>query len=226
MDKNYIDFHAHILPHADHGSSSAEMSLAQLNLAKRAGIGTIIATPHFYPDRHDIHDFLKRRDQAYTALDAINDTGIKIVLGAEVLLCEGLAHLDQLEKLTVAGTRVLLVEMPDHPWPDRVVEALGHIASERGLTQVLAHVDRYPKQDIEILFAQGLIGQVNAGAVCALLTRQRVLRWVEQGHIVALGSDIHQLSNAYQYYKRAMRVLGKQGQHMQDTMAQLVNMPV
>ena len=40
------DFHAHILPGADHGSDGMETSLTQLALAEAAGVDTIIATPH------------------------------------------------------------------------------------------------------------------------------------------------------------------------------------
>ncbi|MEE3459824.1 MAG: CpsB/CapC family capsule biosynthesis tyrosine phosphatase, partial [Candidatus Faecousia sp.] len=41
-----IDFHAHILPGADHGSDGLETSLRQLALAEEAGVDTIVATPH------------------------------------------------------------------------------------------------------------------------------------------------------------------------------------
>lgn len=42
-----LDYHAHILPGCDHGSSSVDMSLKQMDMAKEAGIQTICATPHF-----------------------------------------------------------------------------------------------------------------------------------------------------------------------------------
>ena len=46
-----LDYHAHILPGCDHGSSSVDMSLKQMDMAKEAGIQTICATPHFYPHK-------------------------------------------------------------------------------------------------------------------------------------------------------------------------------
>ena len=82
----YIDFHSHILPGADHGSDSLEMSLSQLENAKAAGVSTIVATPHFYPDVDNVPDFLARREKAYDMLCAENTTGIKIVKAAEVQL--------------------------------------------------------------------------------------------------------------------------------------------
>ena len=38
-----LDYHAHILPGCDHGSSSVDMSLKQMDMAKEAGIQTICA---------------------------------------------------------------------------------------------------------------------------------------------------------------------------------------
>ena len=54
-----IDFHAHILPGADHGSSGLEESLNQLALIRAAGVDTVVATPHFYPHRHTPEEFLQ-----------------------------------------------------------------------------------------------------------------------------------------------------------------------
>ena len=59
LNKDLVDFHAHILPEADHGSSSLEMSLWQLASAKRYGVTRIIATPHFYPHVHTVESLLK-----------------------------------------------------------------------------------------------------------------------------------------------------------------------
>lgn len=49
-----LDYHAHILPGCDHGSSSVAMSLKQIDMAKAAGIKTICATPHFYPHKESV----------------------------------------------------------------------------------------------------------------------------------------------------------------------------
>ena len=59
-----IDFHAHILPGADHGSDGLETSKAQLGCLFKEGITRVVATPHFYPQRHSVDTFLERRDRA------------------------------------------------------------------------------------------------------------------------------------------------------------------
>ena len=56
----YTDFHAHILPGMDHGSTSTETTRNQLSAAKELGISTIVATSHFYPDIHRVGSYLRR----------------------------------------------------------------------------------------------------------------------------------------------------------------------
>ena len=46
-----VDYHAHILPGCDHGSDGTETSKRQLEAAKAAGIETVCATSHFYPEK-------------------------------------------------------------------------------------------------------------------------------------------------------------------------------
>ena len=52
MEKNkIIDFHAHILPGADHGSRDVKTTKAQLEMLAGAGVKAVVATPHFYPQK-------------------------------------------------------------------------------------------------------------------------------------------------------------------------------
>ena len=64
-DMLQIDFHAHLLPGADHGSDSLATSLRQVALAQEAGIGLLIATPHFYPRLESPGAFLERRAETW-----------------------------------------------------------------------------------------------------------------------------------------------------------------
>ena len=65
-----VDFHSHILPEMDDGSSSPEESLKMLEMSARQGIDHIFATSHFYPDEEDPSSFLRRRAEAYGKLMA------------------------------------------------------------------------------------------------------------------------------------------------------------
>ena len=155
-----VDFHSHILPSADHGSSSVETSLFQLSSALGAGVTRIIATPHFYPHVHTVDAFLERREAAYKALIPHIPNGVEIRLAAEVLICPGIHNLPGLEKLFIHGTNTLLLEIsntdfgPEHL--DTVRELIG-----KGIDVVLAHADRYNPSYIEQLIELG-ISQVSS----------------------------------------------------------------
>ena len=62
---------------------------------------------------------------------------------------------------------------------------------------ILAHVDRYSTDTIQNLFHMGFLGQLNASSLCRFLGRKQRLRWIEEGKIVALGSDIHGIKPGY-----------------------------
>lgn len=217
-----IDFHAHILPNADHGSDGLETSLAQLAAAKAAGITTLVATPHFYPDHHHLSDFLARRKSCTQRLTEAYSGDIAILPGAEVMLCEGLAHLPNLRELCIQDTNVLLVEMPMVTWTQRYINALIDLQNTVDLTVVLAHVDRYPPAAVDMLFAQGFQGQLNADSLCRYIGRRKLLEWVHEDQIVALGSDIHGVSNAYRKFHRAYQLLGENGQPLMNRTNQLL----
>ena len=84
-----LDYHAHILPRCDHGSDGVETSLRQLAMAAEAGIRTVCATPHFYPHRENAAAFLERRARCAAALPRRPELP-RILLGAEVLICDGM----------------------------------------------------------------------------------------------------------------------------------------
>ena len=220
----YIDMHAHILPGADHGSTGLDMSLSQLALAEQCGVGTVAATSHFYPDARGSNRFVERRDQAYAALTQAYRGAVRILPGAEVLLCQGLENHPQLDSLCIGSSRVLLTEMPPPPWPRRYEETLLALREERGLTVLLAHVERYPRREMEHLLDLGFYGQVNAGSLLRPLLRRRLLHMIDQGSVIALGSDVHGLSRAYQDYQRAARRLGQGNDRLQAAMSECLQL--
>lgn len=218
----FIDFHAHVLPGADHGSSNIRTSLCQLASALDAGITTIVATPHFYPERHDIEKFLVKREQCYN--DLLNDYSgkIKIIPAAEVLLCEGLNNLPCINQLCIRGTKALLVEMPSYKWTDRMIDTLFAIREESKLDVILVHVDRYPYEDVSELLSMDFVGQLNVESLISPFGRKKYIRWIENGNIVALGSDIHGNGNQYNSYKKAMNILKNNGIVLQMRMQEIL----
>ena len=216
------DFHAHILPGADHGSDGLETSLRQLALAEEAGIRTIVATPHFYPQAEEYADFLRKRERTYAQLLANYHGPVRILLGAEVHMCVGLDHLQGMEELCIPGTRVMLAELPMRGSPVGLTETFLRLMEEKRIDPILAHVDRYDPAHIENFFSMGLRGQVNASALCRLFGRRRLIGWIDGGFIHALGSDIHGTEIGYSEYLKARAYLGARADRLERRMKRLL----
>ncbi len=187
-----IDFHAHIMPRVDHGCDSTAMAHRQLLHCKTVGVRAVVATPHFYPNRHRVEEFLSWRSGAAKVMCEKLPLGdLPLVYpAAEVLVCEGMQHMEGLSRLTVAGTNVILLEMPFARWSTTLFETVLAIR-EMGLCPVLAHIDRYPLQAVTELLREGIAAQLNAEAFAAFGGWRRYLPFVEDGSVVALGSDLH-----------------------------------
>ncbi len=204
-----IDFHSHILPGADHGSSSVETSIYQLDQAHSHGISRVIATPHFYPHKHTVKAFLERRNAAYELLKSKYNGEVEIRLGAEVMLCEGLDSLPVLDKLFIHGTNTLLLELPYDVFKDEYCVAVKNMV-EKGIDVVLAHADRYPKENIEKLLKCGARLQLNVSSLCKLFKRRELFAWIDDKKVIALGSDIHgKNKKAYDDFTRAIKKIAK-----------------
>lgn len=194
QDIEVIDFHSHILPGIDHGSRDLDNSIAQLKLMANVGVQTVCATSHFYPHVILASDFIERRNNAFDSLrSAVPDMPRpKVILGAEVLICEYLSDMEGLRELCFEGTNILLLEMPLtlKTWSQSLYDTIEGIAS-LGICPVFAHVDRYPQNLVEPLLNMGYLGQVNASSMTGLFCAKHLSRWVNEGRIVAFGSDLH-----------------------------------
>lgn len=113
-----IDFHSHILPGMDDGSQTVEESLTLLEMLRAQGVDTVAATPHFYARENSPEVFLRRRREAWERLNArLTPGGPQVLLGAEVRYYRGISRLEELHRLCLSGTHVLLLEMPFPPGP-------------------------------------------------------------------------------------------------------------
>lgn len=210
MSRGYeiIDFHAHILPGADHGSASIDTTAQQLALAQKAGVSKIIATPHFYPHMHTLSSFLEKRDVAYRSMLSVLPEGMEIRLGAEVLICPGIENLPELDKLFINGTKTLLLELSTSEFSEENCASVRKLI-DRGVNVVLAHADRYPVPYIERMIELGAKIQLNAVSLNKFFKRKPLYSWLSRGLVVALGSDIHgRDSKAYPALVKAYRKIG------------------
>lgn len=213
-----IDFHSHILPAIDDGSSSVEESIALLDMLKDQGIKTVVATPHFDAKRDTLEEFIKKRRESYEALlPQINKEHPKIILGAEVAYYPGIERLKALSFLTAGESDLLLLEMPISVWTDYTVKEVVDLATTKNMTVVLAHAERYlgrqSVKTIELLNGSGILMQYNADFFLRFGQRRTALKMLEQGEIHLIGSDCHNLTarppRIGEVYERIKHKLGE-----------------
>ena len=198
-----IDFHSHVLPGIDDGSSNIEESLALMELQARQGITHTVATPHFYPDHQSVERFLGRRSQAEAELRQamVEKSGLpELTVGAEVHYFRGIGQCEDLRELTIGSGKYILIELPYGQWSDRMYQELGEISEKQGLIPVIAHVDRYlgtfsTRGIPEKLMDRGCLIQINASALLTPLARRLSLKMLRREQIHLLGSDCHDLSS-------------------------------
>ncbi len=195
-----FDFHSHILPMLDDGSQSIEESLAMLGESMEQGIAGMAATPHFYAEDSTPDRFVEKRRLAFEKLNAHLEIGMpQIKLGAEVHYYEGICRSDEVLKLRMEGTDLLLVEMPVMRWTSRMIHVLVELNSRGDITVLLAHIERYlPYQSHgtwEFLRQHGILMQANATFFLRRTTRRSALRMLKEGEIDLLGSDCHNMKD-------------------------------
>lgn len=198
-----VDFHSHILPGIDDGSASVEESVALLQLEWSQGIGRVVATPHFYPRYETPEDFLRKRDRAESELLAALQPaeGLpQVYIGAEVYFFRGMSETEALPQLTIRGKNCILIEMPPAPWPESFYQELEAIWHRRGITPVIAHIDRYiaPFRTHGIpqrLQQLPVLVQANASFFLRKRTRGMALKMLRNDQIQLLGSDCHNLDS-------------------------------
>lgn len=194
-----IDFHSHVLPGIDDGSRSVRESLELLAMEKAQGIRLVAATPHFYPEEQSLEQFLLSRDESARQLkETLSEDAPSILVGAEVLFYEGMAHTDGLSRLCLERTRLLLLEMPWERWSHRTLDAVISLPLLTGLTVVIAHAERYlplQKRDVrEKLLESSLLLQCNASFFIDRKTSRQACRMLAEGKIRFIGSDCHRVA--------------------------------
>lgn len=219
-----IDFHTHILPGADHGSSGIHETVNQMRMIQAYGVDTIVATPHFYPNRHQIDTFVKKADHAVAQL---NEQKIpfasRLCVGAEVLYCENIDEMDGLDQLCIRGTDILLLELPLDRWGKDVFETVEDLLSD--YTVVLAHIDRYlfQQKNIQALLNMGALAQINAEALFSFGSRRKLSSFFKEDSLVALGSDLHNVDEkTYLKFVTAKKHLGSLHEEIMERSAELL----
>ena len=222
----YVDFHTHILPNMDDGSSSVEDSIQMMYTSLRQGVCCIVATPHFYAGRDYPEHFLRKREQKLQELKRAMPVSVPLVIpGAEVQYFDGITGMDALSDMRIVGSPCILIEMPFSVWSERMIQDLLELQDRPGYLVVLAHIERYLRWQKESVWNRlaeaGVQMQVNAGCFCDRLTAGKAFHLLDQGLVHVLGSDCHNRTSRIPNLGQACEVIAKK--RGEETVRKLMN---
>ncbi len=200
--KKYVDVHSHIAWDIDDGIPSIAECEKALEIAAEDGIQIIASTPHLIPGRTDLSVIEKRQNELKKVAQEFD---VEIRTGAELFMNR--ASLDAIAKGQIRpyeGTNRQLceydvrrdlseIEYADEPLYEMKV---------RGITPVIAHVERYFHKNIDLDVIQnwkdqGCIIQVNRTSLLARgnkTVRNNAWKVVDAGLADLVATDTHRTS--------------------------------
>lgn len=191
------DYHCHILPGIDDGAYDVDTSLSMIETMKEQGVERIVATPHFYAhEERSLTEYLIRREIAY---ESIADFAAvpNILLGAEVAIEHGISKIHGIDRLAIEDTGLILLELPFRDFEDWMSEEINAIASEYGLTVILAHIHRYltyySPENFEKILKTDAVFQFNNEAFLVERETELLNRLKDEKKRIVFGSDAHNM---------------------------------
>ncbi|MBR6408464.1 MAG: hypothetical protein IKS19_07810 [Clostridia bacterium] len=174
-----IDIHCHILPDIDDGAKDMQTSLKMCAAAIKNGVDAIVATPHFLYFSKAEEFFEKRSARLYALRNEIDRLGmkIKIFAGAEVAASDIMFGYKSLERLTINGSRYILLELPFTKTKEQKIYDYVDYVFGCGLVPIMAHPERfdYTLKNYDIinnLADRGCCFQINAGSAAGHFGRR------------------------------------------------------
>ncbi len=230
---NLVEMHCHIIPGIDDGSQDVETSLKMIERLQNQGAKKIVLTPHYYSDTISLDDFLRRRDKAFnTLLKALPSGSPTLYPAAEVYISQYLFNNDNIDDLKIAGSDYVLIEHPfSAPFNEAEIDRLMNLYCDYGVRPVLAHIERYralmeDKYKLDDLIEIGCLPQVNVSSFADLPRglRKKLFKHLENGRVMLLGSDAHNLDTRPPEYEAGVNaIIKKCGQEAIDVLMQNAN---
>ncbi len=213
-----IDLHCHILPGVDDGPRTMVESVALARAARRAGIDTLVATPHVSADIPTTAETVRRGVEALNARLAAEQVGVTVLPGGEIdILWSSTLDDAELDALRLGGGDWLLMECP-------LAQAAGPFwlvlrdLEARGYGIVLAHPERCPaiRRDPRLLtelLSTGMLSSITAGSLLGRFGEEvrRFSFWMlEKGLVHNITSDAHDATRRPPELRRARGLLDRE----------------
>lgn len=193
----YFDIHSHILHNIDDGAPDLNSAIALLETAFKQGVTDVLLTPHFYPMCDALEEHKQKANANFNELKiAIKDKAVpNIYLGNEVSYYKGIGKASSIDRLTLNGSPYILLE-PDFSLSNKNLQAdILHLL-ERGFIPIIAHIERYYKEQgfrdfLRFVKANGILTQVNATSFFAAHYNRVLKKLIKSNIVTFLASDTH-----------------------------------
>lgn len=214
-----IDFHSHIIPNIDDGSTSMKDTINMINEARQAGFTEIISTSHYIQKYYDLDCFEREKilDIIKKKVSEKKEINIKLYLGSEIYFTPEIIELIKNKKAsTINNTRYLLFELPMNTKPLFVKEMVYELM-QNGYIPIIAHPERYSYVQeniryIEELAGMGVLFQSNYGSIIGMYgnSAKKTLKKLLKNNLISfLGSDVHRTGQIYPKIPKALKKLRK-----------------
>ena len=167
-----IDFHSHILPNIDDGSTSIGETINLIEEASKVGFTGIISTSHYIQGYYEF-DCYERNQLLDIVQNKIQSDNLELYLGSEIYFSSEIIDLIKDKKAsTINNTRYLLFELPMNTKPLFVKELVYELI-QNGYRPIIAHPERYSYVQDEINYVRelanlGTLFQANYGSVLGM----------------------------------------------------------
>ena len=219
-----IDFHSHILPNTDDGSTSIEETINIIKEAKQAGFTQIISTSHYiqgyyeYDENERMQLLEKIKKWGQTPADNTNElNGPELYLGSEIYITAEMPELLKEKKAsTINNSKYVLFELPLNT-ESLIAKEVVYRLIENGYVPIIAHPERYSyvkesPEYVKELAEMGTLFQANYGSIIGMYgtkAQKTVKKLLKEDLIQFLGSDVHRTNQIYPKIPKAMKKLKK-----------------
>ena len=109
---------------------------------------------------------------------------------------EGMDQAEKIDRLTINGSRIMLLEMPFRMWRQKDIDQVRNLIEERKFSLIIAHLERFMKtagnkEYIEELMSLPVTIQINAESLSDWKQSHTLIKMFKRGQAHILGSDCH-----------------------------------
>lgn len=211
-----IDFHSHILPNIDDGSTSIGETINLVEEASKVGFTGIISTSHYIQGYYEF-DCYERKQLLDIVQNKIQSDNLELYLGSEIYFSSEIIDLIKDKKAsTINNTRYLLFELPMNTKPLFAKELVYELI-QNGYRPIIAHPERYSYVQDEINYVRelanlGTLFQANYGSVLGMYgndAKKTLKKLLKDDLISFLGSDVHRTGQIYSKIPKALKKINK-----------------